>query len=112
VYDIFGVSSENVTQLYISRKNLASTLTGTLQVCARHEDEGQEDSTAHNFSDFSLDLILPTSVALGSTHPVIEMSTRNLPGGKRRPVHKAGNLTASVRQLSRKCGRLDVLVQG
>jgi hypothetical protein len=31
---------------------------------------------------------------LGSTQPITEMSTRNLPGGKERPVRKADNLTA------------------
>jgi hypothetical protein len=30
---------------------------------------------------------------LGSTQPLTEMSTRNLPGGKGRPVSKANNLT-------------------
>jgi hypothetical protein len=30
----------------------------------------------------------------GSTQPLTVMSTRNLPGGKRRPVRKADNLTA------------------
>jgi hypothetical protein len=29
----------------------------------------------------------------GSTQPLTEMSTRNLPGGKGRPARKAGNLT-------------------
>jgi hypothetical protein len=33
-------------------------------------------------------------MTLGSTKPLTEMSTRNLPGGKRRPVSKADNLTA------------------
>jgi hypothetical protein len=33
-------------------------------------------------------------MALGSTQPLIEMSARNLPGGKGRPVHVADNLTA------------------
>jgi hypothetical protein len=33
-------------------------------------------------------------MALGSTEPLREMSTRNLPGGKGRPARKAGNLTA------------------
>jgi hypothetical protein len=42
--------------------------------------------------DCSIDLTL--SVALGSTEPLTEMSTRNLPGGKRRPERKADNLTA------------------
>jgi hypothetical protein len=33
-------------------------------------------------------------MALGSTQPLTEMSTRNLPGGKVRPARKADNLTA------------------
>jgi hypothetical protein len=33
-------------------------------------------------------------MALGSTQPLAEMSTENLPGGKGWPVNKAGNLTA------------------
>jgi hypothetical protein len=33
-------------------------------------------------------------MALGSTQPLTEMSTRNLPGGKRQPKHGADNLTA------------------
>jgi hypothetical protein len=34
------------------------------------------------------------AMALGSTQPLIEMSTRNLPWGKGWPVRKADNLTA------------------
>jgi hypothetical protein len=34
------------------------------------------------------------TMALGSTQPLTEMSTRNLPGGKERPAHKPDNLTA------------------
>jgi hypothetical protein len=41
---------------------------------------------------------LPTrsgrTMALGSTQPLTEMSTRNVPEGKGRPAHKADNLTA------------------
>jgi hypothetical protein len=33
-------------------------------------------------------------MALGSTQPLTEMSTRNLRGDKERPSHKAENLTA------------------
>jgi hypothetical protein len=33
-------------------------------------------------------------MALGSTHPLTEMSTRNLRRGKGRPARKADNLTA------------------
>jgi hypothetical protein len=32
-------------------------------------------------------------MALGSTQTLTEMSTRNVPGGKGRPVRMAGNLT-------------------
>jgi hypothetical protein len=32
-------------------------------------------------------------MALGSTQPLTEMSTRNIPGGKGRPALKADNLT-------------------
>jgi hypothetical protein len=34
------------------------------------------------------------AISLGSTNPLTEMSTRNLPGLKRRPACKADNLTA------------------
>jgi hypothetical protein len=33
-------------------------------------------------------------MALASTQPLTEMSTRNIPGGKERPARKANNLTA------------------
>jgi hypothetical protein len=33
-------------------------------------------------------------IALGSTQPLTEMSTRNLPEGKGHPAHKADSLTA------------------
>jgi hypothetical protein len=35
-----------------------------------------------------------SSMTLGSTQPLTEMSTRNLPGGKVRPAREADNLTA------------------
>jgi hypothetical protein len=35
-----------------------------------------------------------STVVMGSTHPLTEMSTRNVPGGKGRPAFKADNLTA------------------
>jgi hypothetical protein len=41
--------------------------------------------------DFSIDLILP---ALGSTQPLTEMSTRNIPGDKGWPACGADNHTA------------------
>jgi hypothetical protein len=35
------------------------------------------------------------TMALGSTQPLTEMSTRNLPGGKKRPARRADNLAAT-----------------
>jgi hypothetical protein len=48
-------------------------------------------------------------MSLGSTQPLTEMSTRNIPGGKRRPARKADNLTAIYEsRLSRKCWSLNI----
>jgi hypothetical protein len=45
-------------------------------------------------------------MALASTQPLTEMSTRNVPGRKVRPARKADNFIAICE--SRKCGSLDV----
>jgi hypothetical protein len=59
--------------------------------------------------DFLIDLILSVSLwPPGSTQPLTDMSTRNLPGGKWRPACKAATSLPTVSQLSRKCGSLDV----
>jgi hypothetical protein len=34
------------------------------------------------------------TMALGSTQPLTEMSTRNIPGGKKRPARRADNVAA------------------
>jgi hypothetical protein len=47
-------------------------------------------------------------MAVGSTQPLTEMSTRNLPGGKGRPARKADSSPPPVSRFSRKCGSLDV----
>jgi hypothetical protein len=43
---------------------------------------------------FNLPNLSSRTMALGSTQPLTEMSTRNLPGGKKRPVHRADNLAS------------------
>jgi hypothetical protein len=48
-------------------------------------------------------------MALGSTQPLTEMITRNLPEGKERPAHKADTLTVICESIIyTKCGSLDV----
>jgi hypothetical protein len=47
-------------------------------------------------------------MALGSTQPLTEMSTKNISGSKGRPARKADNLTAICGRLFIKCGSLDV----
>jgi hypothetical protein len=43
---------------------------------------------------FQMTYLSSRTMALASTQPLTEMSTRNLPGGKRRSKRKADNLTA------------------
>jgi hypothetical protein len=61
--------------------------------------------------DFFFNWPNPSSrtMVLGSTQPLTEMSTRDLPGGKGKPAHKADNLTAICEPIAyRKCGSLDI----
>jgi hypothetical protein len=48
------------------------------------------------------------TMALGSTQPLTEMSTRKLPGGKKRPVRRADSLAAIYEPNVRKCGSLNL----
>jgi hypothetical protein len=58
---------------------------------------------------FNLPDLSSRTMALGSTQPQTEMSTRNFPGGKRWPAHKADNLTAICELIIyRKCRNLRV----
>jgi hypothetical protein len=47
-------------------------------------------------------------MALGSTQPLTEMSTRNLPGGKNRRRIRLTIVPPSVSRFSAKCGSLNV----
>jgi hypothetical protein len=76
-------------------------------LCCKPEGRGFES----RWCGFFFNLPNPSSrtMALGSTQPLTEMSTRNLPGGKGWPEHKADNLTAICEPtVYRKCRSLDV----
>jgi hypothetical protein len=47
-------------------------------------------------------------MALGSTQPPTEMSTRKRSGGKKRPARRADNLAAIYEPNVRKCGSLNL----
>jgi hypothetical protein len=47
-------------------------------------------------------------MALGSTQPLTEMSTKNLPGGRKWPAHNSDNLTAISEPTVQKISNLDV----
>jgi hypothetical protein len=51
-------------------------------------------------------------MALGSTHPLTEMSTRNLRGGKGRLARKADNFTAKCEPTVQKMWGLQGLFKG
>jgi hypothetical protein len=48
------------------------------------------------------------TIALGSTQPLTEMTTRNLPGGRKWPARRADNLAATCEPNVRKCGNLNL----
>jgi hypothetical protein len=61
---------------------------GTLLQAGRSRDRIPDEVDFFNLPNPS-----SRTMALGSTQPLTEMSTRNLPGGKGRPARKADNLT-------------------
>jgi hypothetical protein len=58
--------------------------------------------------DFSTNNLSSWTVALESTQPLTEMSSRNLAGGKGWPACKVDNSPLSVSRSSRKSGSLDI----
>jgi hypothetical protein len=57
---------------------------------------------------FNLPDLSSFTMALGSTQPLTDMSTRNIPGGKKRPARRADNLAAIYEPNVRKFGSLNL----
>jgi hypothetical protein len=57
---------------------------------------------------FNLLNISSRIMALVSTQPLTDMSTRNLPGGKKRPALRDDDLAAICEPNVRKCGSLNL----
>jgi hypothetical protein len=55
---------------------------------------------------FNLPNLCSGTMALGSAQPLIEMSTRNLPGGKKRPGRKLTTLPPSTSRMFENVGTL------
>jgi hypothetical protein len=72
------------------------------ELCHKPKRSGFESRWSHSSNSSS------RALTLGFTQPLIEMSTKNLSGGKARPARKAETLPPSVSRLYRKCGVLDV----
>jgi hypothetical protein len=96
----------------INTSNLASIHTKIQQLWPLSHRVGLERHTAHpetetvfcvaNSTFFCVDPIAigrpsKRTMGLGSTQPLSEISTRNLPGGNGHPMLKAGNSTACYR---------------
>jgi hypothetical protein len=72
---------------------------------SNQREEGRKKMKATYSFETSMDFqhgVIPQKIelfkyglpALGSTQPLTEMSTRNLPGGKKQPARRADNLAA------------------
>jgi hypothetical protein len=57
---------------------------------------------------FSLPNPSSHTMVLGSTQPLTEMSTKNLPGGNKRPARRTDNLAAIYEPNVGKCGSLNL----
>jgi hypothetical protein len=55
---------------------------------------------------FKLTYLSSRTIALVSTQPLTEMSTRNFPAGKKRTARRADNIAAIYKPNVRKCGDL------
>jgi hypothetical protein len=62
-------------------------------LCYRQEGRGFDPRRGHWIFFFSLPNPSSRIMALGSTQPLTEIRTRNLPGGKRRSARKVDNFT-------------------
>jgi hypothetical protein len=102
-YSIIGLCTYGYgVTISVCRGVLLYTVWLCLLLCAidvQQDAEIQYYTILENLLDIVTVLVLSVGVGnilalAGRTPPLTEMSTRNLPGGKGRPVRKADNLTA------------------
>jgi hypothetical protein len=62
----------------------------------------------HEVDFFNLPSPSSLTMALGSTEPLTEMSTRKFSGDKKRPARRADNLATIYEPNVRKCGSLNL----
>jgi hypothetical protein len=80
------VNNKSKFWLKTMRDHLVGTVLGAMLQTGRSPVQVPDEVDFYNPSN--------RTMALGSTQPLTEMSTRNLPGGKKRPARRADNLTA------------------
>jgi hypothetical protein len=85
-----GKVSITITSLYIYMGHAVAKLIEAL--C--YKPEGRWFESRMRWIFFNLPNPSSRIMALESTQPLTEMSTRNFPGGKKRPERKADNLAA------------------
>jgi hypothetical protein len=78
--------------VFIVRAVRISSLTNNIHYATSRKVEDSIPNEVIGF--FNLPNPSNRTMALGSTQPLTEINTRDLPGGKVRPARKADNLTA------------------
>jgi hypothetical protein len=73
-----------------------------------YKPEGRRCESRMRWIFFNLPNPSSRIMALGSTQPLTEMSSRNLPGGKKRPARRADNLATIYEPNVWKCGSFNL----
>jgi hypothetical protein len=90
-FPILWITEQDIVNMHTSSRKVGGRGGTVVKVlCYKSEGRWFDSRWCHNPSD--------RTMALGSTQPLTEMSTRSISWGKRRPVRKADNLTTILCQ--------------